>query len=310
MRRLIHLRADDSDPVPPLPRSRLRQRLHWGVVAALIGAFAVPVHAAALAKPPATIAGPGLAAVALVGGPVEAAGDGGMIEVVVDEAIPRAPALRARIVDDVTRVLQALAVELGGEHSVRLAIGVAGAAQNFRVGITVFRDGAPVTPVPEPFDCECTLEELRGRIDKAVVALVPVLEGRTPAVEPTPPVVVPTPAPTRSSAPEPNRRARRVPLGTLGKAGIGVLVVGGIGVVVGGVLVGLGARGTAGALEGGGETTDLEPPGFAVLAVGLGGLVVAAVLLGVDRARARRRPAPAALHRVPRLTDRSLKIRF
>lgn len=102
----------------------------------------------------------------------------------------------------------------------------------------------------------------------------------------------PEPESTPASRVEPttpvDQGPKKVSLGGLGKGDIAGLVVGGVGAIAGGVLVGVGTRDQGGDLEGSGETTDFRPAGFAVLGVGLGGVVVGAVLLGVDRARARR----------------------
>src|SRR5690606_38786857 len=77
----------------------------------------------------------------------------------------------------------------------------------------------------------------------------------------------------------------RAPLGGLGKSGIALLAAGLVGTGVG---IGLAARGEQ--IDGGDQfdRVDFRPAGFATLGVSAALLVTGAVLLGVDRHRAKR----------------------
>ncbi len=222
-------------------------------------------------------------------------GDEEMLEVMVDEDVARAAAIRDRILDDTRRLLRAHEVELGGEHRVRLTIGVGGTQQAFRVAIGVMRDGKLATPSQESFTCECTLEELRVQIDRGVVALLPVLGGKPADAAAG---AGAAPPPDAGASPAAERKGKRRPLGRLGVAGVVILPVGLATVAVGAVLLGSPRKlDTApGDLEGTGELTDLRPPGFAVLGVGIGVAIAGIALLAVDRTRARRGRSTARHH--------------
>jgi hypothetical protein len=282
----------------PVGPRRCNARGFTGLLSlALTVALAAPVHAApAKSATSAKSAGPAKSTTGASGRPSRAAAgpadtadateeDVG-IDVTIGTGIPRAQALRTLVRDDVSRVLRALDVELGGPERVRLAIELGGTPPDFRVQLGVSRSGSQVTPVPEAFVCTCTHEELRTRINQAAVKLVPTLKGE-PAVtatdDPVPPPVVAPPAANQGEPPR-----RRVPLGVRGKAGIGGLVGGGALAIAGGVLVGLGTRSTGGELAGDGEETNFRPAGYGLLAGGVAVLIAGAALLGVDRARARR----------------------
>jgi hypothetical protein len=189
----------------PVGPRRCNARGFTGLLSlALTVALAAPVHAApAKSATSAKSAGPAKSTTGASGRPSRAAAgpadtadateeDVG-IDVTIGTGIPRAQALRTLVRDDVSRVLRALDVELGGPERVRLAIELGGTPPDFRVQLGVSRSGSQVTPVPEAFVCTCTHEELRTRINQAAVKLVPTLKGE-PAVtatdDPVPPPVV------------------------------------------------------------------------------------------------------------------------
>jgi hypothetical protein len=238
--------------------------------------------------------------------PTEVAADS-MLDVHVGEAIARADALSDKIREDVVRVLRAHRIELDRQTSVRLSIGVGGEAYAYRVAMTVMRDGALVGAAEEPWVCECTHEELLTRISQAVVDLVPRLQGREP----------PEPAPRSEPAPPPRLVVETAPLperslGRMGKAGLGVLASGVALLAPGLALAIVGQRIERGPFglehEGGGR--DFAPAGGAMLGIGAAAAIAGAVLLGVDRRRARTRPTSFASLIAPRLGGISLATRF
>lgn len=210
------------------------------------------------------------------------------LEVVVAPEVPRADALRQRILDDAERLLDAHVITLGGPRRTRLTIDVSGKGRDLGVTLRVFRDGVLVEPTPA-FACECTLEALRARIDRALVELLPTLDEPalavvTPAVPP--PVVCPTPTP----APAPTMRAPRPELGTGGRAGVAAIVIGG-GALIGGAVLLLRSPAQTRRdpdFEGFADRTRFDVPGAAVVSAGAVALTIGVVLLAVDRTRARR----------------------
>lgn len=230
-----------------------------------------------------------------------------MLDVHVGDAIPRADALSAKIRDDVTRVLRAHRIELDRQRTMRLSIGVGGEAYAYRVAIAVMRDGALTGPADEPWVCECTHEELLTRISQAVVDLVPRLQGRAE----------PEPAPRREPDPPPPLVVETAPLperslGHTGRAGVGVLAAG-LAVLAPGIALAIvGQRTDRGphGLEREGDRRDFTPTGGALLGIGVAAAIAGAVLLGVDRRRARTRPTSFAPLAAPRLGGISLATRF
>lgn len=232
-----------------------------------------------------------------------------MLDVHVGDAIARADALSEKIRADVTLVLRAHRIELDRQRTMRLSIGVGGEAYAYRVAIAVMRDGALTGPARAPWVCECTHEELLTRISQAVVDLVPRLEGREEP-EPAPaPSAEPAPPPTLvvETAPMPERS-----LGRMGKTGVAMLA-GGIALLAPGIAFAIAGQRidrTSYSLEREGDRRDFAPAGGAVLGIAAAAAITGAVLLGVDRRRARARVTSFAPLAAPRLGGISLTTRF
>jgi hypothetical protein len=121
--------------------------------------------------------------------------------------------------------------------------------------------------------------------------------------DPAPPVST-EPAPSTVTDPPPSEPRAR--LGPVGKAGIGLLAVGVVGTAVGiGLLVSDGNQ-----PEDELEVTNLRPPGFVALGVGLALAVGGAVMLGVDVSRAKKRRAAAAPVVGRRMVGMGVVVRF
>lgn len=226
--------------------------------------------------------------------PSDVSPDASTLEVVVAPGVPRSEAVRERILDDARRLLRAHDIALGGPERKRLTIDVAGEGRELDVTVRVFRDGALVEPAPVPFACECTVEELRGRIDRAVVQVLPTLRDEPePATSPVPPPTLdsqPTPAPE----PEGHR-----PLGSGGKAGIALVGVGASALIAGVVLLSRAPRKErlADDLQGSYERTRYSPPSIGFISAGVAVLIVGAVLFAADRTRGRRRTSTSTAWR-------------
>lgn len=232
-----------------------------------------------------------------------------MLDVHVGDAIARADALSAKIREDVTLVLRAHRIELDRQRTMRLSIGIGGEAYAYRVAIAVMRDGALTGPVDEPWVCECTHEELLTRISQAVVDLVPRLQGRDEPAPASAPSAEPAPPPPLvvETAPMPGRS-----LGRMGKLGVGILA-GGVALLAPGIAFAIAGQRidrASHSLEREGDRRDFAPAGSAVLGIAAAAVITGAVLLGVDRRRARSRRTSFAPLAAPRLGGISLTTRF
>jgi hypothetical protein len=230
-----------------------------------------------------------------------------MLDVHVGASIARADVLSAKIRDDVVRVLRAHRIELDQQRETRLVIGVGGEAYAYRVSLSVMRNGALVGDPIEPWICECTHEELLTRISQAVVDLVPRMQARAAAPEPVSP---PAPAPLVVSPTPSTDRPRG--LGSFGKAGVATLGAGLVFVGTGIALAVAGDRTHRGpaALEREADGRDARPAGDAMVAIGAAATLVGAVLLAVDRRRARTPTVSLVPLAAPRLGGISLATRF
>ena len=160
----------------------------------------------------------------------------------------------------------------------RLVADVRGVQSQWTVSVAVEQDGAPL-PGARAATCRCTDETMLAELSKATIAVVPLLVREAEATQ--------EPAPDRDAiAPLPSPSAGRpAPLGTMGNTGVGLLAAGTAGSVIGIALVVSGSR-VNGRVER--EGNDLRPAGYALLGTSLALGITGAVLLGVDRRRARR----------------------
>lgn len=171
-------------------------------------------------------------------------------------------------------------------------------AGGYRVDYVIVYDGKPTKNGSGGFDCQlCTEDELVEKVEALVIQVAPKM-------------VVPEDEPDQGTGdgggdvtdpdggngggsggndPDPITDEDPSRLGPKGKAGIGLLVVGGIGVITGVTLVAIpdweGENGTRDASK----LFSAKNPGYGALGGGAAFLIVGAVLLGLDRAQAKRR---------------------
>lgn len=168
----------------------------------------------------------------------------------------------------------------------RLVIEVGGkvAAYDFVVGVQ--QDGKWIGE-PTKRHCECGAQELVDRMREDVVAVAPSLR----VVAETVPPPVATAEPPAASTPtnqtdRPPARQKMRPLGITGATFIGV---GGAMALTGLALVVVGKRDRDGLRAADRGDVNFQRPGIVVLSVGVGAVIAGAVMLGVERSRARRR---------------------
>jgi hypothetical protein len=168
----------------------------------------------------------------------------------------------------------------------RLVVDVRDLESQRIVSVTVEQDGARVEGSPEASTCRCDDEEMLTELSRATVAAVPLLARQTTTTtrEATP--RTPQPAGDAMAPASRPTTGGSAPLGIMGKTGIGFLAAGTAGSVIGISLVVQGARVDRRLEQRGGY--DLRPAGYAVLGASLALGITGAVLLGVDRRRARR----------------------
>lgn len=210
------------------------------------------------------------------------------LEVEVDDGIVEATELRQWVEDEARDVLNDLPRSPRREGKLRVEIG--GALYDYRIMITALRDGDPVGAV-DSWACECTTEELLGRMRDKVETAADRLEvvDAEPAGDET---VAPVPVVSETAD---ERRKRR--LGPGGIAGVVLASVGGSAIAAGTALWLIPEAKTP--LDEEQYTIgqlSLRVPGAAIAGLGAG-LVVAgvALLLARPRSSAQRRAKATAV---------------
>jgi hypothetical protein len=233
-----------------------------------------------------------------------------VVVVDVDASLERADQLRERITTDAEKVLREhdVATTIDPAAPRTLTIGVGGERYDYQVELVVERAGKVDEPVK--FRCECNYDELFAKVSEGVLERVPALQQTS---ESTPPSTPPTHEPPVDPPDAPLDATEPAPLGGLGKGGIAALVVGAAGLATGIAFVVVGKQtdeGDESVPEGEASGTDFRPAGYAMLAVGGAALITGAVLLGVDRARARKRATALAPWFGPRSAGLTFTTRF
>lgn len=168
-----------------------------------------------------------------------------------------------------------------------IAIESLGESPGYRCRFGAWRGDEVVSGTDGVSVCElCTEAELVEHVGAAIVRVVEQLPPQAQTQAP-PPRPIDDPAPARRHA--------RAPLGTLGKAGVGLLAGGAVLALAVGVPLVLLQRKDTKVQEERVDGVDTKPVGIAMLAVGGAALVAGAVLLGIDRSRARKPVRRAAL---------------
>ncbi len=217
-----------------------------------------------------------------------AAPEGGpVVKVEVDGSIDRAEQVRERITTDAEKVLRdhdvATTVDPKAPRSLTIEIG--GERYDYAIELVVERAGKADEPVR--LRCECNYDELFAKVSEGVRESVPALQKADD--EPVPPSTTPPATNGQPAAPpvEPDRGP--TPLGGMGKGGIAALVVGTAALGTGIALAVIGEPEREGESERSVETTDFGPAGYALIGVGAAAVITGAVLIAVDRKRARKR---------------------
>ncbi len=184
--------------------------------------------------------------------------------------------------------------------------------REFKYEITVgVRQGEDWLAKSGPVECKCNPDELVERLTAEVAAVAPELEAKDDST--TGPAVAPaTNGGTGSPpdvAPPPSGDDRR-PLKAGGKAGVALISVGGAATIAGIVLLALPPQEDLADDPERTDSTSYRPVGGAVLGVGLAGVIVGAVLLGIDRKRARSRNTALVPTFGPRSAGFVLSTRF
>jgi hypothetical protein len=89
-----------------------------------------------------------------------------------------------------------------------------------------------------------------------------------------------------SPPPQPATPKDRATLAPMGQAGAALIAIGGAAAITGGVFLGLGERRPMADMS---QIRDFRPTGYAVLGTGVAMVIVGAVLLGVERSKARKK---------------------
>jgi hypothetical protein len=232
--------------------------------------------------------------------PSSASATDAVIAVEMAASVERGEALAEKISQEGARLLQAhrLPAEVDAADPKRVLIRVSGTDYDWSVAVSVEKAGEVLRAL-DPAKCECTKEELIDRAMQGVVDLLPVLRGEDDAGTPPPPSTNGGDRPTKGE---------RKRLGAPGKAGVALIVLGAAGAIAGAVLLGLGRR-DEDANPQMRDEVSYTAPGGAVLGVGLAVLVVGAILVGVDRSRARKRAALLPIV-TPRWAGIGLRMKF
>ncbi len=172
-----------------------------------------------------------------------------------------------------------------GDPRILIAIESLGESPGYRCRFGAWRGEAVVAGTDGVSLCElCTEAELVEHVGAAIVRVV---EQLPPQTQPPPPRPVDEPVAGREQG--------RAPLGKLGKAGVGLLAGGAvIGLAVGVPLLAVRPK-TTSVEEERVERVGTKPIGIAMVAVGGALLVTGAVLLALDRSRARKSTRRAVL---------------
>jgi hypothetical protein len=208
-----------------------------------------------------------------------------VVVVEVADSIERGDQLAKAVRDEAESAILAhdIATEVDPASPRKLTIAVGGEKFAYRVTLVVEREG--VAGESQEIQCECTQDELLAKVREGVDAQADAL-GAGPREDPTPGT---TSSASDTGPTDPPDDEERAPLGGLGKGGIASLVIGVAALGAGIGLAVVGKREREGDSERALETTDYGPPGYALIGVGAAAVITGAVLLAVDRKRAKQR---------------------
>lgn len=274
-----------------------------GVVlgAALLASVSLPASASA------TRSGPDAPARASSQGPSSVTSKPGApsdpIRVTVAPGIDDASLIPTWIDDRNATVARELALP---GHEQWVDVSIAGATYDYRVTVTLMRDGAPLGAPLEPAPCACNTDELLTLVGEQLAIAAERAKStpvkRQEARAETTPRVEPEPEPEPESESAPTRRPDPRFTG-LGKAGLALVAVGGAGALAGAVMVGVN-RGEP--LPHGYSYLERDwrnPTGYVFLGVGGAVLVGGVVTLTLDVTRCQRNPNAPGCSQLPEPRD-------
>ena len=216
-----------------------------------------------------------------------------VLDVAVELDQPGDKALADQIRGGMTKVLNAEGVAVTKSADVQtgtIVIKVGwNADDNHSIEVMVQTAEGEHTVDGSPFVCDTCKD---AQVVEAVVAAAPAMIGLLPET--------PDDSTSGDTTPGDGTDGRgktdgdRTPLGGLGKAGIGLMVGGAVVLVGGAVLTAMGEKQDLSADVENTESTNFRPPGYALLGVGGAVLITGAVLLTVDRVRAKKKSTALA----------------
>lgn len=260
----------------PMPPSKIRGAVLGAVLLASASGLPAPASAARLA-PDAPASSPSGSPSRTTAKPTSSSGP---IRVTVAPGIDDASLIPAWIDDRNPTVAREL--ELPG-HEQWVDVSIAGTTYDYRVTVTLMRDGAPLGAAQEPPPCACNSDELLALVgDQLAIAAERAkstpAEQREDAVETGP-----------REEPEPKPNLRPDPLFTgVGKAGLALVGVGGAGAITGAVMIGVNLRTLPNGY--GYFERDWRAPGVVFLGVGGAVLLGGVVTVALDVTRCKRNP--------------------
>jgi hypothetical protein len=205
----------------------------------------------------------------------------------VAETVRDRDGVKARAHDAVCKTLREHDFDLAKTPAGSLVVDVSGIETHWIVSVAVHHEGTRSFAREDPAVCHCDDETMLAVVSMATAAAIPLMRREETPRSESDPSTTPSPADPLPPVPPPSPGLLE-PLGTMGRTGIGLIAAGTAGTVIGIALVVSGSR-VNGRVEREGQ--DLRPAGYALLGTSLALGITGAVLLGVDRRRARQRQA-------------------
>ena len=163
----------------------------------------------------------------------------------------------------------------------KLVVEISGVNYEWVMSVAATQDGKRMPGSPDASACNCSDEKMLAELASVTRTVIPLLQQELASGGSRTPPIPPRVDPEQPTQPDRTRR----PLAGMGKAGIGLLVTGAAGLGVG---IGLVAAGTAVDDGNDRQAIDRRPPGYAVIGTSAALAITGAILLGLDRRRARR----------------------
>jgi hypothetical protein len=205
-----------------------------------------------------------------------------LVEIVVSEDVEDRDFILEGLRQETDRQLdiQQVAHEVDPTDPKKIRVEITGAALQYQITTDVERHGKFLRDA-KTVNCECSKSDLVIRALAEIVASLDELDQADQAATKTPLVDEGDPPP-----PDDPKQDRPKRLTWLGGIGIGLVVLGVGGIGGGAAMVAIGET-TSDRAGGSRERTNLRPPGYAVLGVGVAALVGGIVAIVIDKKRLR-----------------------